>query len=70
MKIRLLEQKDFEPVLSMMEVFYASDALLIHPDTETLKKTLSDAISAGPYLKGYGCLLCHCHQSFPQPLSS
>ena len=54
MKIRLLEQKDFELVLSMMEVFYASDALLIHPDTETLKKTLSDAISAGPYLKGYG----------------
>ena len=54
MKIRLLEQKDFDLVLSMMEVFYASDALLIHPDTETLKKTLTDAISAGPYLKGYG----------------
>ena len=54
MQIRLLEQRDFDRVLSMMEVFYASDALLIHPDTETLKKTLGDAISAGPYLKGYG----------------
>ena len=54
MKIRLLEPKDFDRVLCMMEIFYASDALLIHPDTETLKKTLADAISAGPYLKGYG----------------
>ena len=54
MKIRLLEQKDFAPVLSMMEVFYASDALLIHPDVETLKKTLQDALRAGPYLKGFG----------------
>ena len=54
MQIRLLEQNDFETVLAMMEVFYASDALLIHPDRETLKKTLTDAIAAGPYLKGYG----------------
>lgn len=54
MKIRQLEQKDFDCVLAMMEVFYASDALLIHPDVETLKKTLTDAILAGPYLKGYG----------------
>ena len=54
MKIRLLEQKDFDRVIAMMEVFYASDALIIHPDTETLKKTLTDAIQAGPYLKGYG----------------
>ncbi len=54
MKIRLLEPTDFDRVLSMMEVFYASDALLIHPDTKTLKKTLTDAIKAGPYLKGYG----------------
>lgn len=54
MKIRLLEQKDFDAVLSMMEVFYASDALIIHPDVKTLKKTLADAIEAGPYLKGYG----------------
>ncbi len=54
MKIRLLEQNDFDQVLSMMEVFYASDALLIHPDVETLKKTLTDAIQAGPYLAGYG----------------
>ena len=54
MQIRLLEQRDFDRVLAMMEVFYASDALLIHPDTQTLKKTLADAIAAGPYLKGYG----------------
>ena len=54
MHIRLLEEKDFKSVLEMMEVFYASDALLIHPDVETLKETLKDAIEAGPYLKGYG----------------
>ncbi len=54
MEIRLLGKKDFDQVLSMMEVFYASDALLIHPEAETLKKTLADAIAAGPYLKGYG----------------
>lgn len=54
MKFRLLEQKDFDRVLSMMKVFYASDALLIHPSEETLAKTLADAIAAGPYLKGYG----------------
>lgn len=54
MEIRLLQQKDFDTVLSMMEVFYASDALIIHPERETLRKTLTDAMEAGPYLKGYG----------------
>lgn len=54
MEIRLLQSRDFDQALSMMEVFYASDALLIHPDTQVLKKSLSDAIAQGPYLKGYG----------------
>lgn len=53
MTIRNMEQKDFSEVLSMMEVFYASDALLIHPDTETLRRTLTDCIAAGPYLEGF-----------------
>ncbi len=54
MEIRLLQPEDFDQVLAMMEVFYASDALLIHPPVETLKRTLRDAIAQGPYLKGYG----------------
>lgn len=54
MTIRALQATDFDAVLSMMEVFYASDALLIHPPVEKLSKTLTDAIAQGPYLKGYG----------------
>lgn len=53
MIIRKINQEDFAQVLAMMEVFYASDALLIHPDTEVLKRTLSDCISDGPYLEGF-----------------
>lgn len=54
MTIRKLEQRDFEPVLSMMKVFYASDALLVHPDDRVLARTLRDAIADGPYVTGYG----------------
>ena len=54
MTIRKLEQKDFDIVLDMMQVFYASDALLVHPDDTVLKRTLGDAIADGPYVTGYG----------------
>ena len=53
MEIRKIRQEDFDQILSMMEVFYASDALLIHPDTQTLAKTLTDCIADGPYLEGF-----------------
>lgn len=53
MTIRKIKPEDFDQVLDMMEVFYASDALLVHPDMGTLKRTLTDAIEAGPYLEGF-----------------
>jgi len=53
MQIRPVEQKDFDEVLEMMKVFYASDALLIHPEESVLWKTLADAIEAGPYVEGF-----------------
>lgn len=53
MEIRKIRQQDFDEVLEMMEVFYASDALLIHPDTAVLRKTLTDSIADGPYLEGF-----------------
>lgn len=54
MTIRKLEQKDFGQVIAMMKVFYASDALLVHPDDAVLERTLTDAIADGPYVTGYG----------------
>ena len=53
MNIRPMEQKDFDKVLEMMLVFYASDALLVHPEESVLRKTLVDAIEAGPYVEGF-----------------
>ena len=54
MTIRLLQPSDFEEVLSMMIPFYASEALLIHPSEDILRRTLTDALSGNPYLEAYG----------------
>ena len=54
MIIRKLQKEDFDTVLSMMLVFYASDALLVHPSVEVLRKTLSDALAETPYLEAFG----------------
>ena len=54
MNIRKLQSSDFDRVLAMMEVFYASDALLIHPETAVLCKTLTDALRGSPYLEAFG----------------
>lgn len=53
MTIRKMEQTDFDKILDMMLVFYASNALLIHPEQEVLERTLRDAIEAGPYVEGF-----------------
>lgn len=53
MTIRKMESTDFDKVLEMMKVFYASNALLIHPEEAVLRKTLADAIEAGPYVEGF-----------------
>ena len=54
MKIRVLQPEDFSQVLDMMRVFYASDALLVHPDDSVLARTLRDSMAGGPYVTGYG----------------
>lgn len=54
MEISKLKPEDFEEVLSMMEVFYASNALLVHPEEQVLARTLWDSMSGGPYVTGYG----------------
>ena len=54
MLIRTLTQKDFDCVLDMMRVFYASEALLVHPEEAVLRKTLTDAITGSPYLEAFG----------------
>lgn len=54
MFIRPLTQKDFDCVLDMMRVFYASEALLVHPEEAVLRKTLTDAITGSPYLEAFG----------------
>lgn len=54
MTIRKLKNTDFDTVLSMMLVFYASDALLVHPSEAVLRKTLSDALADTPYLEAFG----------------
>ena len=53
MTIRKMESTDFDKVLEMMKVFYASNALLVHPEEAVLRKTLADAIEAGPYVEGF-----------------
>ncbi len=54
MTIRKLQKADFDNVLSMMLVFYASDALLIHPSEAVLRKTLTDALADSPHLEAFG----------------
>ncbi len=54
MIIRKLKESEKPQVLSMMKVFYASDALLIHPETAVLEKMLCDALQDTPLLTGYG----------------
>jgi len=51
--IRPMKQEDFSDVLNMMLVFYASEALIVHPPEESLRRTLTDCLAGGPYLEGY-----------------
>ena len=53
MEIRKMCPADADGVFAMMEVFYASEALLIHPGPEVLRRTLADCLEDGPYLEGY-----------------
>lgn len=50
---RPMQRSDYDEVLEMMKIFYASDALLIHPSEEKLGRMLNDCLSDIPYLEGY-----------------
>lgn len=51
--IRPMQAADRAQVLEMMKIFYASDALLIHPSEEKLSRMLGDCLSDDPYIEGY-----------------
>lgn len=50
---RAMTQNDFEEVLEMMKIFYASPAVLHETSTEVLMKDIEDCISDMPYIEGY-----------------
>ena len=52
MFFRPIRAEDFDSVLEMMRVFYASEALLIHPEESVLRRTLTDAIGPDPFVEG------------------
>ena len=54
MDIRKLVPADEACVFEMMKVFYASDALLIHPDEQIIRTVARYAVEDGPYVTGYG----------------
>ena len=54
MSFRPLRGADFGEILAMMKTFYASDALLIHPEEATLCRTLTDAMGENPFVEGFG----------------
>jgi len=65
MHIRKIQKKDYDTILNMMKVFYASDALVVHPPVEVIERTLSCAVEdnglveafvfdTGDALAGYG----------------
>ncbi len=53
MSVRPFIPSDFDDILSMMKVFYASDALLIHPQESVLRRTLTDAMGDNPFVEGF-----------------
>ena len=53
MQIRQMGREDAKTVFEMMRDFYASEALLIHPNAEVLSRTLNDCLEGGPYLEGF-----------------
>lgn len=51
--IRSMQEKDREEVLAMMQVFYASDAVINKANDEILQKDISDCVGDCPYVDGY-----------------
>lgn len=52
-EIRRMEEKDTGEVLAMMQVFYASPAVLHKASEEILRQDIADCISDMPFVEGY-----------------
>ncbi len=53
MQIRLMNRDDYEEVLEMMKVFYASPAVLHKASEEILRRDIEDCLGDMPFLEGY-----------------
>ena len=56
--IRLMEEKDKQAVLNMMEVFYRSPAVYTNGSEEIFTNDINTCLDGSPYLEGYvfeGC---------------
>lgn len=51
--IRMMEEKDIPQVLAMMQVFYASPAVLSNGSAEIFAADVAACVSDSPYLEGY-----------------
>ena len=51
--IRPMGRDDFEEVLGMMKVFYASPAVLHKASEEVLRRDIEDCLGDMPFLEGY-----------------
>ncbi len=52
-KIRKMENKDRDEILSMMEEFYSSNAVFTNGSREIFEEDFRNCIEENPYLKGY-----------------
>ena len=53
MDIRLMDERDREPLLEMMRVFYASPAVLTDGSEEIFNNDISECVGSSPYAEGY-----------------
>ena len=51
--IRIMTEKDADQVLAMMQVFYASPAVLSNGSAEIFAADVAACVSDNPYLEGY-----------------
>lgn len=51
--IRSIRREDFEEVLGMMKVFYASPAVLHKASEEVLRQDIEDCLGDMPFIEGY-----------------
>ncbi|MGN0613120.1 MAG: GNAT family N-acetyltransferase [Porcipelethomonas sp.] len=51
--IRKIERRDYDNVLEMMRVFYASPAVLSDPSEDILRRDIDDCLGDTPFIEGY-----------------